>query len=90
MVLIMPLCVTLAVDFNRMRTVRNVLSSQMSELEQRAVIKFLRKEVCPAKKLYEKLQAAYGDAASVLPSGYFSVKEFKCGPEDIRDQPRPG
>jgi histone-lysine N-methyltransferase SETMAR len=62
----------------------------MSELEQRAGIKFLWKERCPAKEIHERLQAVDGDAAYAPPSVYYSVKEFRCGRDDIVDQTRPG
>jgi hypothetical protein len=62
----------------------------MSELEQGTVIQFLSKEGRLAKRFHERLQAVYSDAAYVLPSVYFWVKEVKCGREDIVDQPRPG
>jgi transposase len=62
----------------------------MSELEQRAVITFLWKEGCLAKRIHKKLQAAYRNAAYALPSVYFWVQEFKGRRDDIVDQPRPG
>jgi hypothetical protein len=90
MVLTVPLCVTLVVAVNRMKTVRNVLSRQMSELEQRAVIKFLWKEGCPAIEIHERLQAVYGNAAYAPPSVDYWVKAVSCGRDDIVDQTRPG
>jgi transposase len=62
----------------------------MSEHEQRSVIKFLWKEGCLAKTIHTRLQAVYGDVAYALPSVYLWIKEFKCGREDIADQPRSG
>jgi hypothetical protein len=89
MVLIVPLCVTLIAAFLGPRSVCNFSERQMSELEQRAVIKFLWKEGCAAKKLHERLQAVYANAADALPSIYFWVKEFKGIPKEIVDQTPP-
>jgi hypothetical protein len=49
----------------------------MSELEERAVIKFLWKEGYFAKRIDEKLEGAYGDAVYAFSSVYFWAKEFK-------------
>jgi transposase len=79
----------MVVAFNRMKTVRNVLSRQMSELEQRGVIKFLWKEGCPAKQIRERPETVDGDASYAPPSVYYWVKEFRCGRDDVVDQTRP-
>jgi DNA-binding transcriptional MerR regulator len=62
----------------------------MTELEQRAVIKFLWKEGFPTKEIRERLQAVDGDTASALPSVHLWIKEFRFGRDDIVDQTRPG
>jgi hypothetical protein len=43
-----------------------------------------------AKTIHIRLQAVSDDVAHALPSVYFWIKEFKCGREDIADQPRSG
>jgi hypothetical protein len=62
----------------------------MNEREQRAAIKFLWKEGCPAKEIHDRLQAVYGDAAYAHARVYYWVKELRCGRDDTLRQTRPG
>jgi transposase len=90
MTLIGLLDVYLVVEFIRLRSAHSVFQCQMTEFEQRALMKSLWKEGCLAKNIHERLQAVCGDAAFSISSVYFWVKEFECGRENIFDQPRQG
>lgn len=60
------------------------------KLEYRSVIKFLTKEGCQPKTIYERMVAVYGDDA---PSYYvikFWSKQFRWGRKSVEDDPRSG
>jgi histone-lysine N-methyltransferase SETMAR len=85
-----PFFIPLAIDVARFRTVFDTFYCQMSEVEQYSVIKFLWKEGCPAQDIHARLHAVYGATVDTLPSVYFWIKEFRCGRENIGDQPCSG
>jgi AraC-like DNA-binding protein len=87
---VVPLFIPVAIDNIRLKIVFETFQRQMSELEQRFVIKFLWKEGSPTQNTHARLQAVYGATANTLPSVYFWIKEFRCGREGIGDQPRSG
>jgi hypothetical protein len=60
----------------------------MGEVEQRSVIKFLWKEGCLAQNICARLQIVSGVTADAVLSVYSWIKEFKCGRDNIDDQPR--
>jgi histone-lysine N-methyltransferase SETMAR len=61
-----------------------------SEIEQRAVIKFLSKEGNSAPNIYKRLKAVYDDTALSRKTVYRWIERFESGRESISDEQRKG
>jgi hypothetical protein len=69
--------------FYHLKSVHKVFSLRMSELQQRAVIKFIWKERCLANNVHGRLQAVDGHTASALSWAYFWIQKLNCSRENF-------
>ena len=60
------------------------------KFEYRAIIKFLQKERCSVREIYDRLVAVYGKSAPSFATVTRWFNEFKRGRQSLEDDPRSG